>query len=324
MKRCFRCRYFFGLAVLMMLAVNALAFIQAWAMTHFIAGGVRTSAPEQLTATRKLWVLLTGVRVPRPNNTINPADVGLPFQTFHVRANKVDLELWSVPATNHPRGLVLMYHAYVSSKSALLSAAQQFHQMGYDIEMVDFRGSGGSSGNSTTIGYREADDVAATVADARQHHMSPHEPVVLFGQSMGAAAVLRAVGDLDVPADAIIIESPYDRLLSTAQNRFEAMHLPAFPLAQLLIFWGGAQQGYWGFSMNPAESATRVRCPVLMFHGQLDTRVTPAQAHAIFDHLNGPKELEWYDQAAHCSFLSSDPERWKRAVSTFLNRVAHR
>jgi hypothetical protein len=321
MKRRSRRRIILALILVAIIGVNALAFVQAWAMTHFVTAGVRTAAPEQLTLTHKIWILLTGVRVPRPTNAIDPSAFGLPFHTFHVQANHLDLELWSVPATARPRGLVLMYHAYVSSKSGLLPAAQQFHQMGYDIEMLDFRGSGGSSGNSTTIGYREADDVAATVTDARQNHMSPHEPLVLFGQSMGAAAVLRAVGDLNVSVDAIIIESPYDRLLSTASNRFRVMHLPVFPLARLLIFWGGVQQGYWGFNMNPADSATRVRCPVLMFHGQLDTRVTPAQAHAVFDNLAGPKQLEWYDQAGHCSFLSTDPVRWRSAVLKILHQI---
>jgi alpha-beta hydrolase superfamily lysophospholipase len=124
-----------------------------------------------------------------------------------------------------------MYHAYVASKSSLLPAAQQFHQMGYAVEVVDFRGSGGSSGSSTTIGYFEAEDVVATVADARQNALTKDEPLILFGQSMGAAAVIRAVGDLGVSPDAIILESPYDRLVSTANNRFHAMHLPAFPLA---------------------------------------------------------------------------------------------
>lgn len=320
-KRSLWRRAFVLMLLMTVLGVNGLAFVQAWSMTHFVAHGTRTERPEALSLRQKIWVALTGVSIPRPQNAVDPSSAGLSFQTTHVLADAVDLEVWSIRADGRPRGLVLMYHAYVASKATLLPAAQQFHRMGYDLELVDFRGSGGSSGNSTTIGYREADDVAATVADARGHLRSPGEPIVLYGQSMGAAAVLRAIGDLGVSVDGIIIESPYDRLLSTADNRFHAMHLPAFPLARLLVFWGGVQQGYWGFAMNPAESATRVHCPALMFHGQLDARVTPEQARSVFANLAGPKQLEWYADAGHTSFLSSDPVRWENAVSMLLSEA---
>jgi fermentation-respiration switch protein FrsA (DUF1100 family) len=77
------------------------------------------------------------------------------------------------------------------------------------------------------------------------------------------------------------------------------MHLPAFPLAHLLIFWGSVQQGHWAFNLNPVESASRVRCPTLMFHGALDARVTTAEARSVFEHLAGPKRLELYEGGAH-------------------------
>jgi alpha-beta hydrolase superfamily lysophospholipase len=323
MKRRSRRRIIFALILLPIVGVNVIAFVQAWTQTHFIANSTATASAEKLSVSQKLWVMVAGVRMPRPINRSTPADFQLPFSIRHVQSKDANLEVWSIPAVPSEKGLVLMYHAYGGDKESLLPMAVEFHHMEYAVDVVDFRGSGGSTGNRTTVGYKEAYDVAATVADARQNHLSPHEPLILFGQSMGAAAVLRAVGDLGVSADAIIIESPYDRLLSTANNRFRAMHLPAFPLAQLLIFWGGTEQGYWGFGMNPAESATRVRCPVLMFHGQLDTRVTPAQARAVFDNLAGPKQLEWYDQAGHCGFLSSDPVRWRSVVSALLAGLVH-
>jgi alpha-beta hydrolase superfamily lysophospholipase len=213
----------------------------------------------------------------------------------------------------------MMYHAYVSTKSSLLAAAAEFHAMGYEVEMVDFPGSGGSTGNDTTLGYREALDVLATITDAPQPQVG--KPLILYGQSMGAAALLRAVGELHAPADGIIIESPYDRLLSTVQVRFQAMHVPAFPLSQLLVFWGGLQHGYWGFGMNPSDFATHIHCPVLMFHGGLDARVTDDEASAVFSNFAGPRQLERFANAPHCAFLSTDPARWETAVRALLSEA---
>jgi alpha-beta hydrolase superfamily lysophospholipase len=296
--------------------VNAVAFMQARAMTHFVVGGERTTPPESLSRLAKFNVLLTGVRIPRPENVQTPAGVGLEFQTVRFGGNDgSDCEGWFIPAESS-RKLCIAFHAYTSSKSSLLVPAQAFHELGYNVLLVDFQGSGGSRGDRTTIGYLEANDVAAAMRYAGGRWAG--EPVVLYGQSMGGAAILRAVAQLDVHPSAVIIESTFDRLLSTVENRFTAMGLPAFPLARMLVFWGGVEDGYDGFAHNPADYAMNVRCPVLEFQGGRDRRVSNLQARNLFDHLAGAKEYEQWDEADHCGFLMSDRERWLVAVRGFL------
>ena len=302
--------------------VNLIAYMQARAMTHFVVGGDRTRPPESLGFLRRIEIILVGVRVPRPINDETPSDVGLSFETFRFGgAAGDDCEAWYIRAKNS-KGLCIAFHSYAASKSSLLQAAMAFHEMGYDVLLVDFRGSGGSRGNDTTIGYREAEDTAAAVDFA--FHRWPRESQVLYGQSMGGAAILRAVAELHVQPSAVIIESSFDRMLSTVENRFHAMGLPAFPLAKLLVFWGGEQFGYSAFDLNPADYAKRVHCPVLMMQGGLDRRVTDAQARNLFDHLAGPKRFELFDNAGHCAFLETDPDRWNKAVAGFLANSLHR
>jgi len=313
-----RRRILIALAVLLVvvIGVNAIAYMQARAMTHFVDGGDRTAPPEAMGIARKIGVLFIGVRIPRPVNLVNPADVGLEYQTVRFGGTAgADCEGWYVPTAN-PTGLCIAFHAYTSSKSSLLGAATAFREMGWDVMLVDFRGSGGSVGDRTTMGFDEANDVAAAVDFAA--HRWPGRTVVLYGQSMGGAAILRAVADLGVNPSAVIIESTFDRLLSTAQNRFHAMGLPALGLSQLLVFWGGEQVGFNGFKHNPADYATRVHCPVLMMQGSQDPRVTDDQARNLFDHLAGPRQFELFPDCGHCEFLSKDSVRWTATVSTFL------
>jgi alpha-beta hydrolase superfamily lysophospholipase len=298
------------------LAVNALAFMQARAMTHFVDGGNRSAKPEALTLLGKIDVVLTGVRIPRPENDSTPESVGLNFQTVHFGgADGRDCEGWLIPSENS-RGLCIQFPAYTTSKVKQLPAALAFHELGYDVLMIDYRGCGGSRGNTTTIGFAEADDVAAAFAFAQQQ--SRVEPVILFGQSMGGAAILRAIAKKNVNPSAVIIESTYDRLLSTVENRFHAMGIPSFPLARLLVFWGGEQEGFNGFALNPADYATKVRCPTLVFQGGKDLRVTNAQARNLFDHLAGAKQFELFEQSNHCTFLADDRARWIGAVKRLL------
>ncbi len=217
---------------------------------------------------------------------------------------------------SQPHGIVLMFPGYAESKESLLAPAAALYEMGYDTLLVDFRGAGGSSGQDTMLGVREGNDVALAVDYAR--HNWPGRPIVLYGVSMGAAAVLRAVASEDVQPAALILESPFDSLLDTVGNRFHSMGLPAFPAAELLIFWGGVQQGYNGFAHNPADYARSVKCPVLLMHGERDPRVTTEQARAIYDHLGGPKQFVSFPGAGHEALIAVAPGVWKESVDGFL------
>lgn len=305
-----------ALALLLALGVNFIAFMQARAMTHFSRGAERTASPEALNLAQKAWVVLTGVSVPRPQNDLLPTDLGMSFTVHHVRsADGTDLELWHIP-TDHPRGLVVLCHSYAACKSTCLRPAQAFHDMGFDTLLTDFRGSGGSSGDETTVGYREADDIAAVVSFA-QAQFAPKR-LILWGQSMGASAVMRAVAVNRVPCERVILEAPFDRLLSTVENRFHAMRLPSFPFARLLVFWGGVRQGYWAFGHDPVEYASNITCPTLLNYGADDPRVTATQSEQIFARLAGEKHQLRFDHLGHGGFLELRPDEWRQAVAGFL------
>ncbi|NJR40440.1 MAG: hypothetical protein HC781_18420 [Leptolyngbyaceae cyanobacterium CSU_1_4] len=85
--------------------------------------------------------------------------------------------------------------------------------------------------------------------------------MILYGASMGAVAVMRAVAIEKIEPVALILESPFDRLLNTVRHRFEVMGIPSFPSAELIVFWGGVQLGIDGFNHNPVDYARSIDCP---------------------------------------------------------------
>jgi alpha-beta hydrolase superfamily lysophospholipase len=302
-----------GFAVL-----NALAFMHARAMTHFVSSGVRTARPELLNFGQKLKVHLTGVTISKPLNLAAPDSLGLEFETHRFAGGAGELEAWYVPH-DEPRGLVLMFHGYASCKSEILREAAALHELGYATFLLDFRGSGGSSGFETSVGVHEADDVACAWEYAAEHW--PAMPVKLFGQSMGSSAVLRAIAEYDLRPTAVVLECPFDRLVSTVGNRFHSMGLPATPFAHLLVFWGGVTSDFNGFRHNPVEYAKSVPAPTLMLHGSRDTRVTLDQAKTIFENLPCPKQFEVFDDAGHESYIARDATRWNQLVHRFLLEI---
>ncbi len=304
-----------GIVALGFTLVNLLAVRHAKAFLTYAPAGEAVVPPEQLSISRKIGLLFTGVSVSRPVNASHPGSLGLPFETLRVELGTEWLELWHVPSEK-PRGVAILFPGYSASKSSLLPEAATFHETGFDVLLVDFRGVGGSSGSETTLGVREAEDVLASVQFAEKRW--PDRRVVLFGRSMGAAAVLRAVAHLDVKPAAILIECPFDRMLNAVRNRFAALGVPSFPGAELLVFWGGQRLGFDGFENNPAEYAAHVNCPTFVLAGSADTRATPNQVRAVFDHLSGPKRIRIFEGAGHESFRARDVGTWDREVREFL------
>ena len=93
------------LGSLIFIAGNVVAFMHAWRFTHFTdEGGLHSSNPEQLTPSHKLWVLLTGVRNPKPQSLLAPS---FAVQNITIASPNGPLSAWYArPDTAAPRGTV--------------------------------------------------------------------------------------------------------------------------------------------------------------------------------------------------------------------------
>jgi pimeloyl-ACP methyl ester carboxylesterase len=180
---------------------------------------------------------------------------------------------------------------------------------------VDFPGSGGSEGNQTTIGYKEA----TVVKDCYQYLQEQGEKnIYLFGTSMGAVAVLKAVHDYSIHPAGLILECPFGTMYQTTVSRFHTMHVPELPFAPLLVFWGGVQNGFWAFSHNPVTYAKKVQCPALLMYGRQDEKVSLQETQAIYQNFMGAKYLITFEKAGHENYLARYKDQWITSVSNFM------
>lgn len=304
-------------AIVIVIMINFLAYFQASKFTHFdISPGEKTSRPQELSFTQKLSILLFGVHNPRPANITQPSSS---FETIKLKSNK-EIECWSIRCDS-AKGTVILFHGYSGEKSSMLDKAEVFLQLGYNILLVDFMGSGGSEGNQTTIGFYEAEEVKTAFDHVKQQG---EKNIILFGTSMGAVAIMKAENDYKLDAGSIIIECPFATMLETVEARFKTMHIPAFPLANLLVFWGGLQNGFNAFSHKPEEYARNITCPTLLLYGEQDVKVHKNEIDRIFSNLKGYKQLKLYPLAGHENYLTRYRNEWTHDVSQFINSVPGR
>jgi uncharacterized protein len=112
---------------------------------------------------------------------------------------------------------------------------------------------------------------------------------------------------------------PLCSMYKTVSARFRIMGAPTFPMAGLLVFWGGMQNGFWAFNHNPEEYAKAVTCPVLLMYGEKDNRVSREETDSIFNNLKGKKQLVTFPLAGHENYLKNYKSQWTTEVNTFLS-----
>ncbi len=306
-----------GAFVILFVLMNVVAFFHAYKFTHFSRDAVKTKNPEHLSVGQKIKTLMFGVSNPRPANKATPSHF---YKSVMLQSNK-QIACWYIPAgrdgvdtSSSALGTVILFHGYSGERSTMLDKADEFLKMGYNTLVVDFMGSGGSEGDKTTVGYAEAEEVKT----AYDHIAQQGNNVLLFGTSMGAAAILKAMNDYHLSPKAVILECPFGSLYETVCARFRLMHVPTVPMASLLVFWGGAQSGFWGFGYKPSDYAKSITCNTLLIYGEQDKNVSRAETDKIYSNLAGPKQLKLIKNAGHENYLLHNRVEWVESVETFL------
>jgi alpha-beta hydrolase superfamily lysophospholipase len=300
--------------LLVFILMNIMAMFHAYKFTHFSEGpeSKRTN-PEKLSTGQKISTLFLGVSNPRPKNYETPLS---DYKVIRLKSNK-NIECWEIK-TKNALGTVVLFHGYCGDKSSMLDKAEIFEKMGYNILLVDFMGSGGSEGNQTTIGYFEAMQVKTCFQYLKK---KGENSIYLYGTSMGAVAIMKSIHDSNLEPKGIILECPFGTMYQTVCSRFKSMNAPTFPMAGLLVFWGGIENGFWAFGHNPDTYAKSIKCPVLLLYGAKDKRVCRSEINNVFRNLNGKKKLVIYPDAGHENYLNDYKKQWTIDVQSFFKSV---
>lgn len=296
------------------LLLNIIAAFHAWKFTHFYPSGKFTNKlPEQMNALEKIRTVFFGVRLSKSKLKHTP-DTRYATVTLHT-ADGLSLEGWwmTVPSA---KGTVVLFHGYGGGKDGPLPEAAYFRSLGYNTFLLDFRAHGNSEGYTCTIGHKEAEDVQLAYNYVKSKTKTP---IFLWGVSMGAAAILKAVPEYGLLPRAVILECSFATLTDAVKGRMRAVKMPGSPLSELLTFWGGIEHGFWGFSFNPAHYAKDIKMPALVSWGEHDTRVMRHETDGIYNNLGTKqKQLVIYKHSGHQSFCRNENSKWKKSVRSFL------
>ena len=297
--------------------LNIITAFHAYKFTHFYdVGQVAYKQDADKTSWDKTKEILFGINAIKGKNKV-PADTMFE-KVYLTTKDRLKLEGWYFKSAIAPKGTVVMFHGHGNKKSSVMTEAEGFRQLGYNTFLLDFRAHGSSEGNTTSIGFYETEEVKLAYDFIKD---KGEKNIVLWGISMGAAAISKAMYDYPLQPAKVILEMPYASILQAAEGRIKMMGLPAEPLAALVIFWGGIEHGYWAFNMKPVNFVKKITQPTLLQWGRLDPRVQQAETDAIFNNIAATKkDLVIYESSGHESLCEKENAKWMKSVDQFLNQ----
>ena len=310
----------FGIVIFsLIIFINVIVAFNAYHFSHYYELKSKPNISNQEGFLKKYSDLLFG----KKNYKSKVVDsLPLKYETIYLETeDNQKLECWYI-AKDSAIGTVINFHGLGQNKSAQISQAIEFYKLGYNVLMTDFRAHGNSSGNFCTLGIHEAKDVKVCYEFIQQKNS---QNIILYGQSLGASTILKAIESYHLKPQKIILDMPYATMIDGINGKLRTMNIPEQPTSTLLVFWAGLEFGTWAFNFKPAEFAKAVNCPVLLQWGFLDKRVKESETNLIYKNLaSHNKYLIKYIYSGHSNLLISEPEKWKSSVQEFLkNKVTN-
>jgi len=194
---------------------------------------------------------------------------------------------------------VVLMHGFGATKTGVLEYGEGLHGA-FNLVAFDMRNTHRSSGEETTVGVLEQEDLRAMIDWLERTKHPTH--IGVLGNSMGAAAAVAEVGD-DLRVEALALDSLHTRMRYQVEQRLQRAGHPAYPGTWAVFL---AAQLRFGVDLGSVDAQDAIpeltRLPVLLSHGTADTEDLPARTQAFYDDALAAGveiELHWCEGAGH-------------------------
>ena len=310
-------RLVFWVLVIQFILLNISTFLHAGKLTRFYNTASLKDQTEPTNIFSKTWRLFNGRKYAKSTDNYRPI---YNYETIVLQTkNELKIETWYAKADSASKGTVVLFHSLGNSKSSVLPEANEFRFMGFNVMLIDFRGHGNSDGNTTTIGYKESEEVKLAYDWLIKQGETK---IILWGTSMGAVAIMKSLADNKINVTGIILEMPFGSLHQHMKARARTLGFPKQPFAVLVTFWTGVRRGFNGFKLNSFQNAEKINCPTLFQWGNNDHLVSKAEAQNIYQHIGSKnKKFVVYENGVHSSLSQQNITQWRIEVEGFLDSL---
>ncbi|HLL65650.1 MAG TPA: alpha/beta hydrolase [Micromonosporaceae bacterium] len=253
---------------------------------------------------------------------------GLPFDEVTVPGELGGMPAWLVPPTTPAHGTwIIAVHGRGAPRGEVLRVLPTLAASGMHTLVITYRNDTGaphSLGRQYHLGDTEWRDVAAAIQYAVANGA---RSVVLYGWSMGGAAILTTMRRLAAPdVDAvrgIVLDCPVVDWVTTLRMNARRLALPpswAWATLRLVERRIGVRLA----QLDHRRYAPDLAVPVLAFVDRDDMLVSPGPTLEFAAARPDLVTLVETRTAGHCRSWNLDPERYEAALADFLHDAVPR
>lgn len=236
-------------------------------------------------------------------------------------SDNLDLGAWYFPG-QAGQPVILLLHGQFASRSSCEHQIQWLLERGYAVMIPSLRAHGDSQGSRSDFGYSARHDVIACVDWLKTHQ--PDQNIVIWGQSLGAAAATFAAEKLQHAPCAYILECPYQDLETAVWNRCQMLvpgGLDALLYHSLRTSACFILPHFDDISPLKAIVHTPATVPILILAGAADIHARPEEAQSLQAAINGQAKLEIFDEATHMGLDLQDKQAYQTLICEFIDNA---
>lgn len=238
------------------------------------------------------------------------------YKEVHITSQD-DLKLHGYQFNQKSNVWVIVVHGYMDKASNMGWAIKHFYQMGYNVLAPDLRGHGKSEGDYIGMGWDDRLDILEWITYITDRNKD--SKIILFGVSMGGAAVMNTGGEpLSNNVKMIIEDSGYtctkDVFSYHLKNTFE---IPEFPLL-ITASWVTKIRAGYSIEEGPIHQLKKCKLPILFIHGDKDTFIPVEMMETLYNSYNGPKEKLIIPGAGHVKSNDVDFKTYWGTIDGFV------
>ncbi|HEY9060096.1 MAG TPA: alpha/beta hydrolase [Pseudobacteroides sp.] len=222
---------------------------------------------------------------------------------------------------------IIMAHGYKNNRlqfeERTLEMISGLQSKGFNVLTFDFRNSGISGGDKTTIGIYETDDLLGAIKYAKS---LGNKHIVLMGFSMGASTSIHTAAQ-SPDVEAVIADSPFDDLDTYLKDNLSVWsNLPKFPFNETILLTVKLMANVDPKKLSPKEDIKSIAPrPVMLIHGEDDNSIPIRNSEELYNAYSG-KNTEnitfWrVDGARHVGSYEKDTKEYMNRVYDFLGKV---
>lgn len=220
-----------------------------------------------------------------------------------------------------PKACMVYLHSHGGNRTEGTFILKHAYQLGLNVCLFDFSGSGISEGDYVTLGFEEHHDIDDIINHLKLNY--GYDSFYLWGRSMGSVAALMYAELRPENIEFMVLDSPFSSIINMVNDASKTyVTLPDFVVEMLFSIVTGSCSDRIGYDLSllkPIECARNIKEIYSIFVvAKEDKLVLPIRVKEIYDTYQGPKQFQVVDGEHQTSRSAKEIEKIFQYMKNFM------